>query len=68
MGTSTDMVLYHNPHCSKSREALAFLRELGLQPTVVEYLKHPPSRSTLQARFGRSVNKYRFRLIVIIMS
>ena len=49
MGTSADMVLYHNPHCSKSREALAFLREQGLQPAVVEYLKHPPSRSTLQA-------------------
>ncbi|TXH48342.1 MAG: arsenate reductase (glutaredoxin) [Cellvibrionales bacterium] len=49
MSTNTDMVLYHNPNCSKSREALTFLRDLGLQPTVVEYLKNPPSRSALQA-------------------
>ena len=41
------MTLYHNPNCSKSREALAFLRELGLQPVVVEYLKNPPSRAVL---------------------
>ena len=44
---SAGMILYHNPNCSKSREALAFLRELGLQPVVVEYLKNPPSRATL---------------------
>ena len=45
--STSDMTLYHNPNCSKSREALAFLRELGLQPTVVEYLKNPPSRAVL---------------------
>ena len=44
---SAGMTLYHNPNCSKSREALAFLRELGLQPVVVEYLKNPPSRAVL---------------------
>jgi len=48
MDSKADMVLYHNPNCSKSREALTFLRDLGFQPTVVEYLKHPPSRATLQ--------------------
>lgn len=49
MSSNANMTLYHNPNCSKSRQALAFLRELGLQPTVVEYLKHPPSRNALQA-------------------
>ena len=49
MGSHCDITLYHNPNCSKSREALAFLRERGVQPTVVEYLKQPPSRATLQA-------------------
>jgi arsenate reductase len=37
------LILYHNPRCSKSREALALLRERGLEPEIVEYLKHPPS-------------------------
>ena len=49
MSSHSDITLYHNPSCSKSREALAFLRERGVQPTVVEYLKQPPSRATLQA-------------------
>ena len=35
-------VLCHNPRCSKSREALDFLRSRGIEPTVFEYLKHPP--------------------------
>src|SRR5690625_7194166 len=33
--------IYHNPRCSKSREVLALLREKGLTPTVIEYLKTP---------------------------
>ena len=45
--SNAGMTLYHNPNCSKSREALAFLRERGLQPVVVEYLKNPPSRAVL---------------------
>lgn len=49
MSSDASLTLYHNPNCSKSREALAFLRERGVQPTVIEYLKHPPSRATLQA-------------------
>ena len=39
--------LYHNPRCSKSREALALLREHGVEPQVVEYLKQPPSAAEL---------------------
>jgi arsenate reductase len=36
--------LWHNPRCSKSRQALQFLREQGIEPVVYEYLKTPPSR------------------------
>lgn len=35
--------IYHNPRCSKSRQTLQLLRERGLDPEIVEYLKHPPS-------------------------
>ena len=43
-GTS---VIYHNPRCSTSRSALQFLRDNGIEPTVVEYLKTPPTRGQL---------------------
>ena len=42
------VTLYHNPNCSTSRNALALLRERGIEPQVVEYLKTPPSRDELQ--------------------
>src|SRR3984885_9045878 len=40
-------VIYHNPKCSTSRKTLDLLRDNGLEPTVVQYLKTPPSRSEL---------------------
>lgn len=39
--------IYHNPKCGTSRTTLALLQELGFEPTVIEYLKTPPSRETL---------------------
>jgi arsenate reductase len=42
-------VIYHNPKCSTSRETLELLRDSGLEPTIVEYLKTPPSRDELAA-------------------
>ena len=42
------VTIYHNPRCSTSRNALALLRERGIEPQVVEYLKTPPSRDELQ--------------------
>ena len=39
--------LFHNPRCSKSREALTLLRERGVEPEVVEYLKQPPSAAEI---------------------
>ena len=41
--------LLHNPRCSKSREALALLRERSVEPDVVEYLKQPPTAAELDA-------------------
>lgn len=40
--------LFHNPRCSKSREALALLREGGVEPDVVDYLKTPPTAAQLE--------------------
>ena len=42
------VVLYHNPKCSTSRNALALLRERGIEPTVVEYLKTGWDKATLE--------------------
>jgi len=41
------VTIYHNPRCSKSREALALLRDKGIEPAIVEYLKTPPDAATL---------------------
>ena len=41
-------ILYHNPRCSKSREALALLQGRGIEPQIVEYLKTPPDAATLR--------------------
>lgn len=43
----TDVKIYHNPRCSKSRQTLALLQEHGHEPSVVEYLKTPPSAAEL---------------------
>lgn len=43
------VTIWHNPRCSNSRGALQLLREQGIEPTVIEYLKTPPDRATLQA-------------------
>ena len=39
--------LWHNPACSNARNALALIRDAGIEPTVVEYLKTPPSQARL---------------------
>ncbi len=41
------VTIYHNPRCSKSRETLSLLRDHGVEPDVVEYLKDPPSAEVL---------------------
>ncbi len=42
-----DVTIYHNPACGTSRNTLAMIRNAGIEPTVVDYLKTPPSRSEL---------------------
>lgn len=49
----TDLTLYHNPRCSKSRGALELLEARGLTPTVVRYLETPPDAATLKALLGK---------------
>ncbi len=41
------ITIYHNPACGTSRNTLAMIRQSGVEPEVIEYLKTPPSRSTL---------------------
>lgn len=45
---SDQIVIYHNPRCSKSRAALQLLRDRGIEPEIIEYLKAPPSAARLK--------------------
>lgn len=45
----TDITIYHNPNCGTSRNTLAMIRNSGIEPLVIEYLKTPPSREVLTA-------------------
>lgn len=52
------VTICHNPDCGTSRNTLAMIRQSGVEPTVIEYLKTPPSRETLKqliAAMGTSV-------------
>ena len=42
-----NVTIYHNPKCSKSRQTLQLLRDHGGEPTIIEYLKTPPTRQVL---------------------
>ena len=44
-----EVVIYHNPRCSKSRQTMALLEERGIEPTVVKYLETPPNAAELKA-------------------
>lgn len=48
-----DIVIYHNPDCGTSRNTLAMIRNAGIEPHVVEYLKTPPSRTLLVQLIAR---------------
>ena len=49
MSNEKAITIYHNPRCGKSRTALAILSEQGIEPTIIEYLKNPPSKGELRA-------------------
>ncbi|HEV7323994.1 MAG TPA: arsenate reductase (glutaredoxin) [Bosea sp. (in: a-proteobacteria)] len=51
--TTTDTVIYHNPDCGTSRNTLALIRNAGVEPHVVEYLKTPPNRALLTRLLAR---------------
>jgi arsenate reductase (glutaredoxin) len=53
-----DVVIYHNPGCGTSRNTLGLIRQAGIEPRVIEYLKTPPTRAELAdliSRMGVSV-------------
>ncbi|HJT40060.1 MAG TPA: arsenate reductase (glutaredoxin) [Sphingobium sp.] len=51
---TTDIIIYHNPECGTSRNALAMIRNAGIEPHVIEYLKTPPSRALLESLIARA--------------
>jgi len=51
---TVDVVIYHNPACGTSRNTLAMIRNAGIEPHVVEYLKTPPSRALLVELIDRA--------------
>ena len=44
----SEYTIYHNPRCTKSRQTLQLLRDHGIDPTIVEYLDQPPTRTELR--------------------
>ena len=53
-----DVIIYHNPECGTSRNTLGLIRNAGIEPHIIEYLKSPPTRLLLRrliARMGVSV-------------
>jgi arsenate reductase len=48
-----DVIIYHNPDCGTSRNTLAMIRNAGIEPHVIEYLKTPPTRLLLRQLIGR---------------
>jgi arsenate reductase len=51
---STDIVIYHNPACGTSRNTLALIRNAGIEPHIVDYLKTPPVRALLVQLIARA--------------
>jgi arsenate reductase (glutaredoxin) len=49
----TDVTIYHNPACGTSRNTLALIRNAGIEPAIIEYLKTPPDRPTLESLIAR---------------
>ena len=48
------VTIYHNPKCSTSRNTLALIRDAGIEPTIIEYLKQAPSRESLKDMIARA--------------
>jgi arsenate reductase (glutaredoxin) len=48
-----DVIIYHNPACGTSRNTLGLIRNAGIEPHIIEYLKTPPTRLLLRQLIGR---------------
>lgn len=53
MPSATNVTIYHNPQCGTSRNTLALIRNAGIEPEVIEYLKTPPTREKLRELVAR---------------
>lgn len=53
------VTIYHNPDCGTSRNTLALIRNAGIEPVIIEYLKTPPDRTTLVDLIAKSGPKVR---------
>jgi arsenate reductase (glutaredoxin) len=53
MSQTSETIIYHNPNCGTSRKVLGMLRDAGVEPTVIEYLKAPPTRAELVSLLSR---------------
>ena len=51
---ATDIIIYHNPECGTSRNTLAMIRNAGIEPHVIKYLKTPPARALLEQLIDRA--------------
>jgi len=49
----SNIIIWHNPRCSKSRQTLQLIRDRGIEPTIIEYLKTPPSEAELISALGK---------------
>ena len=56
---SFDVIVYHNPACGTSRNVLGLIRNAGIEPHLVEYLKSPPNRALLESLVARAGLKMR---------
>ncbi len=54
MTIAMDVIIYHNPGCGTSRNTLAMIRNAGIEPHVIEYLKTPPARALLVQLIARA--------------
>ena len=54
--TASNVTIYHNPNCGTSRNVLGLIRNAGIEPTIVEYLKQPPARAALAHSLRRRSN------------
>lgn len=49
-----DVTIYHNPACGTSRNTLGLIRNAGIEPAVIDYLRQPPDRATLRAMIAQA--------------